>query len=123
MDSDSDLIHDEYRIVHNRFSDSIKHAKEDHWKEWLDNLITSGTWTFHKYVASNPTDQIHTRIKTLQDPRVNNQNGTMQDNARKSELLYNVFFKPPPENDFIEPNYEYPTLIYKFTLITNPQIY
>lgn len=116
-------IHEEHRIVRNRFSDSIKHAKEDHWKEWLNNLTTSGIWTFHKYVASNPTDQIHTRIKTLQDPRVNNQNRTTQDNAHKSELLYNVFFKPPPENDFVEPNYEYPNPVCEFTLTTDPQIH
>ncbi|KAG2742542.1 hypothetical protein P692DRAFT_20675603, partial [Suillus brevipes Sb2] len=46
-----------------------------------------------------------------------------QDNAHKSELLYNVFFKPPPENDFVEPDYKYPTPVCEFALTTDPQIH
>ncbi|KAG2740532.1 hypothetical protein P692DRAFT_20752643, partial [Suillus brevipes Sb2] len=64
---------------------------------------------------------MHTRIATLKDPERNHQNST-QTNDRKSELLYEVFFKPPPANEHVDPNYIYPPPVCEFTLITNEQI-
>jgi len=87
-------------------------------------LTETGIWNFHRYATSNPADQIYTRIKTLQDPQNRpdtNSNGT-QDNICKSQLLYDMFFQPPPKNDFIDPNYEYSPPVCKFWPITNQQI-
>jgi hypothetical protein len=64
-------IHEEYRVACNKFSESIKRTKEEHWKEWLEDLTITSTWNFHKYASSDPGDQVHMRIKTLQDPAVN----------------------------------------------------
>jgi hypothetical protein len=86
----------------------------------------AGIWNFYRYNASNPSDQIHARIKTLQDPRANDQNETMQDNARKSKLLYNVFFRPPVNNDHVDPEFEYMPPICEFKpipLLTSPAPY
>lgn len=62
-------IHKEFFVARNKFSESIKKAKETHWNEWLDTLTSTGVWNFHRYATSNPADQIHTRIKTLKDPQ------------------------------------------------------
>lgn len=47
----------------------------------------------------------------------------MQDNAHKSELLYKVFFHPLPDNNHVDPNFEYPPPVCEFKLITDPQIH
>jgi hypothetical protein len=89
----------------------------------MESLTPKGIWAFHKYAASTPTDQIHTRIKTLQDQQADGQNGATQDNARKSELLYNVFFRSPVENDSVDPDFNYDPPICDFEPITDQQIY
>lgn len=98
-------IHEEYRVARNRFSENIKKAKDSHWNEWLESLTETGICNFHRYATSNPADQIHTRIKTPQDPQNGpdaHSNGT-QDNVRKSQLLYDTFFRPAPENTLLTP--------------------
>jgi len=118
-----DPIHEEYRVARNRFSESIKKAKEEHWKDWLDNMKPTDVWTFHNYATSSPTDHYHTRISTLKDPAAPNQSSEPQDNARKSELLYETFFRRPPDNEHVDANYIYPPPICDFELITDRQIY
>jgi hypothetical protein len=108
--------------VHNRFSEHIKKAKEDHWTQWLDTLTSTGMWNFHRYATSNLTEQFHTHIQTLQDQQCEQNNDQIQDNARKSKILYETFFCPPSENDFVDPNYTYEPPICEFKLITNQQI-
>jgi hypothetical protein len=98
-------IHEEYRVARNRFSKHIKKAKEDHWTQWLDTLTSTGMWNFHRYATSNLTEQIHTCIQTLQDQQCEQTNNQMQDNTQKSKILYETFFRPPPENNFVDPNY------------------
>jgi hypothetical protein len=80
-------------------------------------------WDLHRYAARSPLDQIHMQIKTLKDP--NNPGGisATQDNARKSELLYDVFFRQPPDDEHIEPDFVYNPPICEFTPITNEQIF
>lgn len=117
-----DPIHEEFRLARNRFSENIKKAKKEHWEEWLEAITPSNIWDFHRYAASDPTEQIHTRIKTLKDPKDPNGTNSTQDNARKSELLYDVFFRQPPENEHVEPNFVYNPPICEFAPITNSQI-
>ncbi|KIK38843.1 hypothetical protein CY34DRAFT_90295 [Suillus luteus UH-Slu-Lm8-n1] len=45
-----------------------------------------------------------------------------QDNEQKSQLLYETFFCPNPDNDFVDPNYTYKPSICKFRPITDQQI-
>jgi hypothetical protein len=103
--------------------ENIKTAKKEHWEEWLEAITPSNIWDFHRYAASDPTEQIHTRIKTLKDPQDPNGTNTTQDNARKSELLYDVFFRQPPENEHVEPDFIYNPPICELTPITNEQIF
>lgn len=88
-------------------------------------LTETGIWNFHRYATSNPTEQIHTRITTLQDPQPAPEANTTdtQDNKWKSQLLYKTFFCPPPDNNFIDPNYEYEPPICEFRPITDQQIH
>ena len=118
-----DPIHEEFRTARNNFSESIKKAKKTHWDEWLDQLTPSNIWDLHRYAASNPTDQIHTRIKTLKDPQIPGTDNATQDNVRKSELLYDVFFRPSPNNEHVEPNFTYEPPICDFAPITDKQIH
>jgi hypothetical protein len=87
----------------------------------MENITPTGIWNFHHYAASNPSDQIQSRIATRKDP-LNNAN-TQQDNTCKSELLYNTFFKPPHENDDLDPDYEYDNPVCEFKPITDQQIF
>lgn len=121
----SDPIHEELRIARNQLSEHIKNAKKDHWEEWLETLTLTGTWDFHRYASSCPDDQFHTRITTLQDPeaKASDPKNATQDNARKSELLYGTFFRQQPENDYVDPNANYPPPICSFENITDAQIY
>jgi hypothetical protein len=80
-------VHEEYRAARNKLAENIKQAKTDHWNEWMESLTPKGIWTFHKYTASTPTDQIHTRIKMLQDQQADGQNGATQDNAQKQTVI------------------------------------
>lgn len=112
----------EYCKARNQFSENIKKAKEEHWKDWMESLLLAEVWSFHCYVVDNLVDQVHTCIKTLQDPAAA-PNTTTQDNKRKSELLYKVFFRPPPANDFVDPDYIYPPPVCDFTPITDQQIH
>jgi len=114
-------IHKEYRRERNKFSEHIKKAKLDHWNEWMENITPTGIWNFHHYAASNPSDQVQSRIATLKDP-LNNAN-TQQDNTHKSELLYDTFFKPPRKNDDLDPDYEYDDPVCEFKPITDQQIF
>ena len=118
-----DPIHEEHRITRNKFSENIKKAKETHWIEWLEELTPARIWDFHRYAASNPADQVHTRIKTLKDPGNPQGESITQDNARKSELLYKVFFRPLPANEHVEPNFNYDPPICEFAPITDQQIF
>jgi hypothetical protein len=47
----------------------------------------------------------------------------MQDNARKSEILYGVFFRPPSENDHINPELNYCPPVCEFRPITDQQVH
>ncbi|KAG2065357.1 hypothetical protein BDR04DRAFT_1032981, partial [Suillus decipiens] len=47
----------------------------------------------------------------------------MQDNTRKSELLYKVFFRPPIDNDHVNPEFKYMPPICDFKPITDQQIH
>lgn len=80
-------------------------------------------WSFHNYAASTPSDQLHSRIATLKDPTNAPQAQDPQDNARKSELLYETFFRKPPEDEHTDANYTYPPPICDFELITDRQIH
>jgi hypothetical protein len=84
-------------------------------------MSLSRVWNFHNYAASNPEDQIHLIIATLKD-LTNKHQDTKQDNKRKSKLLYDIFFKPPLDNDHVDSNFSNPPSICKFSLIMNEQI-
>ena len=63
------------------------------------------------------------RIKTLKDPGNPQGESITQDNTRKSKLLYEVFFRPLPANEHVEPNFNYDPPICKFVPITDQQIF
>ncbi|KAG2065427.1 hypothetical protein BDR04DRAFT_1032876, partial [Suillus decipiens] len=62
---------------HNCFSENIKKAKKEHWEEWLKAITPANIWDFHCYAASDPSEQIHTKIKTLKDLQDPNRMKTM----------------------------------------------
>jgi endonuclease/exonuclease/phosphatase family metal-dependent hydrolase len=90
----NDPIHEQYRKARNAFSESIRKAKESHWTAWLETMTPAGVWNFHHYAASNPEDQMHTRIATLKDPERNHQNST-QTNDRKASSYMRSSSNPP----------------------------
>jgi len=47
----------------------------------------------------------------------------MQDNTRKSEILYSVFFRPPLENNHVDPEINYCPPVCEFRPITDQQVH
>ena len=86
-------------------------------------MKATDVWSFHNYTTNTPSNQYHTCISTLKDLETVNHPPELQNNARKSELLYDVFFQCLPNNDYVNDNYIYPPSVYEFELITNQQIY
>ncbi|KAH7919726.1 hypothetical protein BV22DRAFT_1022465, partial [Leucogyrophana mollusca] len=80
-------------------------------------------WTVHKYLTSEPAEQVRSRIPTLKAPGENAPHNGPQDNARKSELLYNTFFRGEPDGASAAPDQQYPPPVCSFVNITNAQIH
>jgi hypothetical protein len=57
--------HEEYRVAHNAFSARIKIAREQHWREWLEQIDGEDGWTAGQLMKSVSTDGGRTRIPDL----------------------------------------------------------
>jgi len=57
--------HEEYKGVRVEYSNTIKRAKESHWRSFLEELTGMELWTAHRYVTNPVGDGGKARIPTL----------------------------------------------------------
>jgi hypothetical protein len=48
--------HEEHRIKHNQYSESIKQAKKEHWINWLQETEGNNIWLANKYLTATAGD-------------------------------------------------------------------
>ena len=46
-------VHNQLHEKENTLSKEIRKTKEDHWKNWLNDMVGTDIWIAHKYI-SNP---------------------------------------------------------------------
>jgi len=115
-------VHAQVREKENALSKEIQKTKEDHWKDWLNDMAGTDIWIAHKYISNPGGDGGKTRIPTLQ--RVNLEGQTIQatTNEEKSEILAQALFPPPPGITTVPADYLYPEPAEKWTEITRDQL-
>lgn len=115
-------VHEQYRLVRNKYGDKIDTAKKDHWEEWVVNTEAMTMWIVNKFTTTDPTDGGHMGILTLKVKRPDRLATEISDNIGKSKALYDVFFAPPPKEDYV-PAFAYPKPMENFSDITDEQIH
>lgn len=74
-------------------------TKNDHWRNWLEEITEKDIWTANKYISQPFTDGSASRIPTLVK---RNDNGDILleacSNAQKSQILSEVFFPKKPQS-------------------------
>ena len=71
--------------------------KKAHWTDWLEEASSKDIYTVNKYVTSEPSDYLSTRIPPLKvHNKELNQHFMATNNSDKAKALANAFFPPPP---------------------------
>ena len=100
--------HDSYKRMCTAYGDAIKRAKEQHWKDSLEEIEGKELWMAHKYVTSPVGDGGKARIPTLQVTGENGMTRNMVSNKEKSEVLRHMFFPAKPVSSLLPEDTEYP---------------
>lgn len=81
----------------NRYNSILCKTKNDHWCNWLEDIMERDIWTASKYILQPFTDGSTSRIPTLM--KQNEQGKILEEawtNVNKSRLLSEVFFPKHP---------------------------
>lgn len=96
---------DESRVYSTAYSRAIRHAKLDHWREWLEDATEQTIWVANRYAARAESGGVSTRIPTLVDDR-----RIAETTEEKTAMLRKIFFPPQPDVDLNDiARFEYPT--------------
>jgi hypothetical protein len=101
----------------------IRDAKKEHWIAWLEKADDQSIWTIHRFISTPPGDGAKTCIPTLKVKHPDSTQIDTKENKDKAKALYDSFFFAPPQNDYIDLNYQYPQPCAAFKNITNQQIH
>lgn len=52
-------IHEEHCRMWNHYSEAVKKAKQEHWKDWLEYMDSEDIWIVNKYINSNLINVAH----------------------------------------------------------------
>lgn len=114
-------IHEEHRKARGDYGDAIKHAKKEHWEEWIVNTEMMTMWVLNKFITAEPTDGGRTRIPNLKVKQPDGSTKEASTNEEKSKAFFDVFFAPPPTESYV-PDYAYEKPKEPFREITDEQI-
>ncbi|KIJ22827.1 hypothetical protein M422DRAFT_276688 [Sphaerobolus stellatus SS14] len=82
----------------NTYNSAIRRAKQDHWKNWLENANERDIWVAGKYSKNPLSDGGRTLIPTLHTRDLNGQSTETFDTAPlKAAALARLFFPPRPD--------------------------
>jgi len=110
-------------MARNEYGTMIMTAKKLHREEFLQTVNDKSIWSTHHYASGDPTDGGKTRVPMLKlGIHEDGMTNKAVSNEEKDEAFAETFFstpevETPPSND-----YEYPTLKFTFSPITNLQI-
>jgi len=116
-------VHEEHRKLRNEYTEMIRSAKREHWINWLEHADERSIWTVHRFISSPSGDGAKTRIPVLKIKQTNGTIEEIKENKDKAKALYNSFFFSPPEDDEINPDFEYPDPCATFQNVTDQQIH
>ena len=116
-------VHEEHRKLRNKYTEMICSAKREHWIEWLEHADERSIWTVHRFVSSPSGDGTKTHIPVLRTKQPDGTFEEVKENKDKAKALYNSFFFSPPEDDEINPEFEYPDPCATFQNVTDQQIH
>jgi len=114
--------HTRLREKENAMSKEIQRTKEDHWKEWLNDMTGTDIWIAHKYISNPGGDGGKTRIPTLCKTGPDGRTIRATTNEEKSEILAQALFPPPPTVSTVPTDYLYPEPAEEWTAITKEQL-
>jgi hypothetical protein len=101
----------------------IRDAKNEHWIDWLEQADEQTIWNVHRFIASPSGDGARTRIPNLKVKLPNGSFREVKENKDKAKALYDSFFFSPPDNDDIDPFFNYPPPCSTFQNVTDAQIH
>jgi hypothetical protein len=87
--------HAEHKSAVKEFKKLLVATKKQNWIDWLENAEQRDLYLAYKYISSEPTDYLSTRVPLLRI-KVNGVDGLAEDNISKVEALSQSFFPPPP---------------------------
>ena len=74
------------------YAAEMEQVKKEHWEQWLEELEGEEIWMANKYVDSPPSDGGKARIPTLRRREANRNIMDVNENAAKSQYLFDSFF-------------------------------
>jgi hypothetical protein len=120
-----DPVHEEYRQARNRYTCSIKVAKDKCWEEWLKSVNDYNMWRANSYISTPLTDGARTRVPTLITKGPNGSEKSAMTNEEKTAIFETEFFliaSTRAQVDEDEHEQEYPEPKFDFSPITDNQI-
>jgi len=106
----------------NLMSKEIQRTKEEHWKEWLNDMVGTDIWIAHKYISNPGGDGGKTRIPMLRKTGPDGRIIQASTNEEKSKVLAQALFPPPPAISTTPADFLYPEPAEKWTDITRDQL-
>ena len=109
--------HNAHRDIRNKYGEAIKHAKTQHWQDFLEMAQGPDIWTVNWYISNPPGDGRRQCIPTLKVPQANGMSGEVTTNKEKAATFHQLFFPPKPATSNLPDNPTYPAHVkYKFKL-------
>ena len=85
----------------------LKHAKEHHWKGFLEEVTGAELWTAHRFITSPVGDGGKARIPSLQVAEEDGVVRSVTSNEEKGAVFCCMFFPEKPTEPLVPPDPEY----------------
>jgi len=103
-------MHEQHREIRNSYGDTILHAKQDHWRDFLESSSYENLWIANKYISGPGSDGSKTRIPMLKLMAMESASGSPREaatNGDKSEVLARLMFPRKPQVSHVPPQFAY----------------
>ena len=118
-----DEAHSKYKTAHNKYVNTIKKSKKDHWEDFPEQIYEKTIWTVHKYASAEASDGGSTRVPILTTKLWDNTTWTASTNDEKAKILFDTFFPAPNKEQTTASNEpSYPNNVFEYEPITDKQI-
>ena len=115
-------VHTQVCSKENALSKEIQKTKENHWKDWLNDMSGTNIWIAHKYISNPGGDGGKTRIPMLKRTGPDGLVNQAMTNKEKSAILAQALFPPPPNESTVPTDFLYPDPAERWSEITHEQL-